>query len=173
MLLKDGRVPPFLKEGVLKPVFKKGDNSTPTNYRGITVTPVILKVMEHVLNRRHNLICDPSQSKLQKGFTAGQSSIDAALILSECIAEAKNNKTPLIVTTLDAQKAFDVVDHNSLLRKLYLDGIQDREWLLLKDMYTDLTSVVKWEGDLSESFSIRQGVRQGGVHLDRALQALQ
>ena len=55
-----------------------------------------------------------SQSRLQKGFTPGRSSIDAALILSECIAEAKNERKPLIVATLDAQKAFDVLDHKLL-----------------------------------------------------------
>ena len=64
---------------------------------------------------------------------------------------------------LDAQKAFDVVDHDSLLRRLYLDGICGSDWMLLQNMYSDLTSVVKWEGTLSDPFVIKQGVRQGGV----------
>ena len=34
-----------LKEGILTPVFKKGDPSIPGNYRGITVTPVFLKIL--------------------------------------------------------------------------------------------------------------------------------
>ena len=77
--------------------------------------------------------------------------------------EAENENKPLVVATLDAQKAFDVVDHDTLLRRLFLDGITGPDWLLLRDMYTDLTSVVKWEGTLSAPFVIRQGVRQGGV----------
>ncbi len=56
-----------------------------------------------------------------------------------------------------------IVPHNSLLRKLYLDGIQGNDWVLLKDMYTGLTSVVKWENMLSSPIIIKQGVRQGGV----------
>ncbi len=64
---------------------------------------------------------------------------------------------------LDAQKAFDVVHHNSLLRKLYLDGIRGDDWLLLAHMYSDLTSRVKWENTLSSPIVIKQGVRQGGV----------
>ena len=91
-------------------------------------TYILLKVVEHIMNRRHNLILGESQSRLQKGFTAGSSSIDAALILSdilsECIAEAKNTHNPLVVATLDAQKAFDVVDHTILLRNLFHDGIK-------------------------------------------------
>ncbi len=91
-ILKEKHISPVLKEGLLSPVFKKGDSTNPSNYRGITVTSVILKVLEHILNKRHNEILDVTQSQLQKGFTAGQSSIDAALILTESIAEAKKPK---------------------------------------------------------------------------------
>ncbi len=89
--------------------------------------------------------------------------MNAALILSETISESRNAKKPVIITTLDAQKAFDVVHHNSLLRKLYLDGIRGDDWLLLAHMYSDLTSRVKWENTLSSPIVIKQGVRQGGV----------
>ena len=40
----------------------------------------------------------------------------------ECINESNFQKKPLYVAALDVQKAFDVIDHDSLLRKLYLDG---------------------------------------------------
>ena len=143
-----------------------GSSELPRNhcYHCITVTTVILKVIEHILNRRHSAILNRSQSSLQKGFTAGHSSIDAALILSECTAEAKNSHKPLIVAMLDAQKAFDVVDHDWLLRRLYLDGITGADWLLLRNQYSDLnSSIVKWEGTLSNPLVIKQGVRQGGV----------
>ena len=40
------------------------------------------------------------------------------------------NGKPLIVATLDAQKAFDVVDHDIFLRIVYLDGITDADWLI-------------------------------------------
>ena len=46
---------------------------------------------------------------------------------------------------------------------MYFDGIIGDNWLLLNDMYTDLTSRVKWEVSLSNPIIIKQGVRQGGV----------
>ena len=88
--------------------------------------------------------------------------MNAALILTACINELRNNKEELLFTTLDTQKAFDVVDHNSLLRRLYLDGIGD-DWLLIRDLYSDCSSRVKWAGLLSDPVNLRQGVRQGGV----------
>ena len=162
-LIKAKVVSAVLKEGIITPVYKKGDLTDPGNYRGITVTPVLLKVLEHVLNYRHNKIFEETQSRLQKGFTSGCSSLNAAVILAECILVSKNNEEELILTTLDTQKAFDVVDHNSLLRKLYLDGIQGDDWLLIRDMYSDCSSRVKWTGLLSDPINIKQGVRQGGV----------
>ena len=152
-----------LKEGIPTPIFKKGDSSNSGNYRGITVTSVLLKILEHILNTRHSVIFQETQSKLQKGFTSGCSSLNAAFILTECILEAGNNKQELFVTTLDTQKAFDVVDQNSLLRKLYLDGIHGDDWLLLKELYSHCSSRIKWAGELSHPINIKQGVRQGGV----------
>ena len=56
-----------------------------------------------------------------------------------------------------------MVNHDSLNRRLYIDEIQGDDWLLVKDLYTDCTSKVKWTGLVSDPINIRQGVRQGGV----------
>ena len=85
---------------------------------------MLLNEVEHILSKRY---LEKIQSLPQKGFTTGSSSIDAALILSECTSEAKNVRKSLILATLDAQKAFDVVDHCIPLRKLVSDGPQVRQ----------------------------------------------
>ena len=104
------------------------------------------------------------QSPLQFGFTKGLSPVMAALIVSEARAEAKlNTCKPLFLVTLDSQKAFNVVNHTILLDKLYETGIHPALWSIVKDLYSGLTSKVKWLGELSSQFRIRQGVRQGGI----------
>jgi len=87
----------------------------------------------------------------------------AAFLVSEAINEAKDSKTPLYAATLDVEKAFDVVNHNALLLKLFLQGLPGRFWQLKDNSYTNMTSKVKWEGTLSEKFNINQGTRQGGL----------
>jgi hypothetical protein len=64
---------------------------------------------------------------------------------------------------LDVQSAFDVVQHKILLDKLIDQSIHPTLWLIIKDLYSGLTSKVKWAGELSESFDILQGVRQVGI----------
>ena len=55
------------------------------------------------------------------------------------------------------------MDHSSLLRRLYLDCVHGDDWLLVKDLYIECSSRIKWAGGLSYPINIRQGVRQGGV----------
>ena len=132
------------------------------NYRGITVTPVLGKLFESVLLPRLSETFE--QSSLQFGFTKALSPVMSALIVSEARAEARMKScAPLFLVTLDSQKAFDVVNHVILLDKLYETGIHPSLWTIVKDMYTGLTSKVKWLGELSDSFKIQQGVRQGGI----------
>ena len=163
-ILDNGYVPPQLKQGVLTPVLKKKKDATlPTNYRGITVLSIIGKVLERVLQNRTPAPIDECQSRLQRGFTNKSSAINAALILSETQNEAKENGHPLKLVTLDACNVFDVVWQDSLLRKLCKIGIHGSLWLSMSNLYSDATSVVKWQGRTSSPFEIKKGVRQGGI----------
>ena len=162
-IMTEKKVPDMFKTGILTPVLKKAKDATCIdNYRGITVTPILGKLFEMILLPR--LSKDFKQSSLQFGFTKGLSPIMSALIVSEARAEAKMDPTaPLFLMTLDSSKAFDVVSHTILLDKLYEAGIHPTLWSIVKDMYTGLTSKVKWIGELSDSFKIQQGVRQGAI----------
>ena len=103
-----------------------------------------------------------NQSNLQFGFTRGLSPIMAALIVSEVILQAKQQKSNLYLVTLDSQKAFDVVHHFLLLEKLYYE-VPPEIWKVIQDLYSDMSSQVKWNEFTSKNFNIKQGVRQGGV----------
>ena len=63
------------------------------------------------------------KSNLQSSFTKGRSASHATVILFETLAEAKDSNRTLLMASLDIQKAFVVISHNHLLRKLYLAGL--------------------------------------------------
>ena len=48
--LSSGVVPPSFKRAAITPVFKSGNRSVPSNYRPISLTSVISKVLESILN---------------------------------------------------------------------------------------------------------------------------
>jgi hypothetical protein len=75
-----------------------------TNYGGITVTSVLGKKFEYALLEKMPKL-NNNQSDLQFEFTRGLSPIMAALIASEVILQAKQQKANLYLVT------FDVVHH--------------------------------------------------------------
>ena len=161
-IIKKREIPSQLKTGILTPVLKKGKNKTlPTSYRGITVTPLIGKIIESVIKEEIEPILNPTQHPMQRGFTEDTSPLMAALLITEAINEAKDRGEGLYLSTLDAEKAFDVVWHASLLRKLFLDGIQGDSWLLIKSLHEQAHTKIKWGTELSKDIEIRQGIRQG------------
>jgi hypothetical protein len=153
-------VPKCMKSGTVTPVGKKGkDLMQMDNYRGISVTSLIGKVLEHVVLARK----PEQQSDMQYGFTSGLSPKMASVIVHECIINARESKELTFICTLDAVKAFDTVSHASMLRKLYFEGLDLESWSVIKSLYEGMSAKVKWKGHLSSTFGIHQGVRQGGV----------
>ena len=115
------------------------DQKIPSNYRGITVTTTISKILEHTLQKRLSSILDESQSKLQRGFTARTSPLNAAFLVSEAIAEHTGSKNPMALVTLYAEKAFYRVWYERLFQKLYDDGIHRKLWLIRRDLQAEGT----------------------------------
>ncbi len=159
-----GTIPDMLKKGILSPVYKtKGSKNDAKNYRGITVTPVLSKLIEVLIRNQIAPHINASQNVLQRGFTAQSSSVNCALIVEEYLRECRDMNKVAYVAFLDAKAAFDVVSHPNLLRKLYNVGFEGKCWTMIQNLYQGASRVVKWNGLVSECFKIDQGVRQGGV----------
>jgi hypothetical protein len=162
--ISTGRLPSAFKHGIVSPVLKKGkSHKDPNGYRRITITSVVGKVLERHMLKYTNDILDKTQSHLQFGFTTGCYPMYAALALTEIMAEAKDSGKELYLTFMDSSKAFDVVDHHSMLNALYEQDIQGNLYSMYSSMYSGIQSTVKWEGHLSRTFHERQGIRQGGI----------
>ena len=154
-ITREGHIPDLLKTGLLTPIFKnKGSKLHVTNYRGITVTPVVCKIIESIMKNRLRPKWDPQQCPLQRGFIKNSAPLNAAFILEEARREALNIGKLLTIILLD------VVVHKHLLKKLYHLGIQDKHWTLIKSLHTNASSAIKFNGLVSENFNILHGVRQ-------------
>ncbi|VDI46254.1 Hypothetical predicted protein [Mytilus galloprovincialis] len=155
-----------LKTGTLSPIFKnKGDIVNSKNYRGITITPTISKLVETIIKLRINPDIIFNQNPMQRGFTENTAPLIASLIMEEYKRENKDLKKPTLFGMLDAKSAFDVVRHTNLIRKLYHMGISEQCILLIDNLYKEATRKIKWKGQISGAFDIEQGVRQGGTLL--------
>ena len=160
ILLKCNRTIEPLNSAFILPVHKKGkDRLCTDNYRGITITPILAKLMEHILLAR--IESSLQQSSLQFGFTKKLSPTMAILAVTEAIADATDRRAPLYVIALDVRKAFDVVDHSSLLRKLYHQTDSPTWRYIHRNLKT--SARVRLGGSYGRPFDVNQGVGQGKI----------
>ena len=108
-------------------IYKKGNRSTPANYRPVSLTCVTTKLMEHIIFRSimahldsHNLL-----QHYQHGFRQQHSPETQLIITIEEIARALDNQHQIDMLILDFSKAFDTVPHQRLLGKIDHYGIRD------------------------------------------------
>ena len=99
----------------------------------ITVASISGKLVEKLhLNSVTDKIAS-GQSKLQRCFSTGVSPSRAALIVTELRAKARDSRSQIFLGFLDAAKAFDKVLHGSMLRKIFLAGLEENEWIMLNE----------------------------------------
>ena len=114
-----------LKEAHIIPVHKGGSQGTPSNYRPIALTSHLIKVFEKVV--RNNLVQFLEKNNLlnksQHGFRNGRSCLSQLLDYHDKIISLMEAGFNVDSVYLDFSKAFDKVDHQIVLAKLFRIGI--------------------------------------------------
>ncbi|CAC5377553.1 CA [Mytilus coruscus] len=87
--------------------------------------------------------------------------IFAAFLASEAIIQSSEDDQEVLLLTLDAEKAFDKLEHEILFNKVYHYGIDGDMWILLRNMYREMSIRIKWDDLVSDKISVNQGIQQG------------
>ncbi|VDI45466.1 Hypothetical predicted protein [Mytilus galloprovincialis] len=146
LVFKTWLFPDILKKGLLTPVFKnKGDRCHAANYRGITVLPVVNKIIEAIIRDRIQPRVLKDQKSNPTRFTAKSSPLNAGLVVEEVYRESVDSNQEFELVLLDAKSAFDVVVHSHLMRRLFHCGIDDTLWRIIQSMHWQSTSAIKWK----------------------------
>ena len=166
-ILQTGIFPDHWKEANVTPVHKKNDKQTTSNYRPISLLPVLAKVYERIIfkNLYNYLISNNLITKNQSGFRPGDSCTNQLLSLVHEIQNAFDHKKCLEVRSvfLDMSKAFDKVWHEGLIFKLKQNGIDGNLLKLFQNYLTNRKQRVVLNGQESQWGNIKAGVPQGSV----------
>ena len=163
--LAAGQIPDDWRAAIVCPLHKKGDRHSADNYRPVSLTSVISKVMERCVKSAimafmmtNNLI-----TPAQHGFLPHRSCLTNLLMADEEITRIIDSGTAADLVLIDFAKAFDSVNHRLLCHKLQSLGVHPSlvEWT--RDFLAWRTIRVKVGESLSEPAPVTSGVPQGSV----------
>jgi retron-type reverse transcriptase len=163
--LNDGVFPENLKCSRTVPIFKAGSPLLCDNYRPISLLSVISKVLEkYVANKLTSHLADNNLLyEHQYGFQKGKSTVHNLLVLTNFVAKEINDKKFVVGLFLDLKKAFDVVNHSILLKKLKKFGIKGKTLEWFRSYLSNRSQKVEINGVLSEEGYLELSVLQGSI----------
>ena len=148
--------------GKITPVFKKGDNTDPNNYRGITILSCLSKLFTKNMNERLNRWAEEEKTltDTQYGFRKNRGTTDCVFILKGLIDIVFARGLKLYVCFVDYQKAYDLLDRSCLFYKLAKEGVSSKCVNLFKDLYSKMKLKVVTD-EKHRSFASNVGLLQG------------
>ena len=120
-----GVIPQDWKEAIVSPLFKKGSKAKPENYRPVSLTSIIGKILESII--KDHIVSHLNKFQLihnrQHGFTKGRSCLTNLLEFMEGVTSELDRKNSVDLVYLDFAKAFDKVPYKRLAKKLQAHGL--------------------------------------------------
>ena len=165
LTLKTGKIPEDWKKAIISPIFKKGSKHLASNYRPISLTSVLCKILESFVRDvllRH-LIDNNLLSKKQHGFINGRSTVTQLLNYLDKCAQSVSKGKVVDAIYLDFEKAFDTVSHRRLIGKLESYGVEGDLLRWVKEYLNERSQIVSVNGSKSDSGQVISGVPQGSV----------
>ncbi|KAK4807856.1 hypothetical protein QYF61_007762 [Mycteria americana] len=120
-----GEVPVDWRLANVTPIYKKGQKEDPGNYRPVSLTVVLGKVMEQIIlsattqHIQDNQVMRPSQH----GFMKGRSCLTILISFYDKVTRLVDEGKAVDVVYLDFSKAFGTISHSILLEKLAARGL--------------------------------------------------
>ena len=147
------------------PIFKKGSKSLPCNYRPISLTSVVCKMLETLI--RDKLVNHLEENNLlkntQHGFRNKRSCLTNLLDFFYDILNHYDESKAVDIIYLDFQKAFDKVPHKRLMIKLKSLGIQGEVLRWVENWLSNRKQRVVINGKASDWTNVTSEVPQGSV----------
>ena len=120
MSLEKGECPDDWKTANVTPIHKKGDRTDPSNYRPVSLTSQVCKILESIVRTRviEHINENNLMSEAQHGFREGRSCLTNLLETLEAWTQIIEDGDGIDIAYLDFRKAFDLVSHKHLIYKM-------------------------------------------------------
>jgi hypothetical protein len=147
------------------PLLKKGDPLVPKNYRPVALLPIFSKILERAVFQQ--LVEYLDLNNLLKpdhhGSRQGHSTATALIQMYDQWLDQVDDGMMVGVMMIDLSAAFDMVDHELLLKKLELFGLTEGALAWFRSYLSDRSQVVCVDGCNSPPLAVDCGVPQGSI----------
>ena len=163
--LMSGTLPDDWKLANIIPLHKKDARDQAKNYRPISLTSIIVKLLESIIKPflLNHLLENNLIHNKQNGFLPNKSCVSSLLEAVEDWTVSIDLGLPVNVLYIDYEKDFDKVQHNILLDKLDAVGIKGQLFIWFESYLANRKQRVKIEKSFSDWVVVPSGVPQGSV----------
>lgn len=154
-------VPREWKEGVIVPIFKKGDRMKCSNYRGITLLNTAYKVFSNILLEKLKPYAEEIIGDYQCGFRRGRSTIDQIFTIKQIMEKCWEFNRNLHQLFIDFKQAYDTIRRVKLWQAMEELGFPKKLVKLTQVCINGSMSRVRIAHEFSEVFNINDGLKQG------------
>ena len=151
------------KSGLIVKLPNRGDLTTCDNWRGVTLLSRTRKVFSRILLDRFSTTVEDISRNEQAGFRKGRSCIDHIFVLRQILEQAAEWNSNLYVLFIDFEKAFDSLHRETLWKILRGYGFPMKIVNIIQMLYRDFHFKVICGNQLTDSFKIQTGVKQGCI----------
>ena len=164
--LDEGKLPDEWKKALVSPIYKrKGSKTSPNNYRPVSLTCIVCKIMEKIV--RKAVMAHLQENEIvtseQHGFISGRSCMTQLLEAMDTWTEVLDDHGSVDIIYTDFQKAFDSVPHGRLMEKVSACGIKGKAQKWIDNFLRDRSQRVVVNGATSQEGAVTSGIPQGSV----------
>ena len=152
-------------DAVITPIFKKGNKTLPENYRPVSLTSLLCKILERLVVTQliKHLKANELACLQQHGFVKNKSVTTNLLEALNIWTEALFHNIPVDVLYLDYAKAFDTVPHQRLVKQVETFGVTEKALKWIESFLSNRRQKVRVNNDVSDWSPVISGVPQGSI----------
>ena len=160
-----GIFPQSLKVAKVIPIHKEGSKLDVENYRPISLLSSFSKIYEKLMHCRLLDFFDKKDAlfEMQYGFRPGRSCEHALLNAQNVILDSLSKKQIGLLLLVDYSKAFDMIEHKILLKKLDHYGVRGIVLKWFESYLSNREQYVSIKNSKSSTRPIKYGVPQGSI----------
>ena len=160
-----GTLPSQWKTANITAIHKKGNKSLASNYRPISLTCIVCKILESIIRDAvmKHMIKNNLLSNKQYGFISGRSTVLQLLHVLDTWMDILDSGGMVDVIYCDFMRAFDTVPHKRLIHKLETYGVTGNLLNWIHSFLTGRKQRVCVGGTFSMWTDVISGIPQGSV----------